>query len=180
MTQQPASRPVDFSGRVIVLGCGSIGQGVLPLLAQHITLEGKGRLLVLSADEAGRSLARACGAEFLHAHLTPGNHTRLLAPPVQAGDLVLNLSVNVSSLDVIRFCASRQALYVDTSIEPWPGIYDNPRSHRSGRHIRGYRILVRSQVPREENRQRRGVRYVRPDRGTQYPPDGHHLRGHKP
>ena len=39
---------------------------------------------------------------------------------------MLNLSVNVSSLDVIRFCASRQALYVDTSIEPWPGIYDNP------------------------------------------------------
>jgi homospermidine synthase len=123
---QASNVRAEFSGRIIVLGCGSIGQGVLPLLARHVTLEGKDRLLVLSADEAGRSLARKCGAEFLHAHLTPANHTRLLGRHVRAGDLVLNLSVNVSSLDVIRFCAARQALYVDTSIEPWPGVYDNP------------------------------------------------------
>src|SRR5690606_27440193 len=61
-----------------------------------------------------------------HAHLTPGNHTRLLGRYVRPGDLVLNLSVNVSSLDVIRFCAAREALYVDSSIEPWPGVFDNP------------------------------------------------------
>jgi homospermidine synthase len=126
MSPESSSRPVEFSGRIIMLGCGSIGQGTLPLLSRHITLEGKDRLLVLSADEAGRSLARRCGAEFLHAHLTPGNHTRLLGKHVRAGDLVLNLSVNVASLDVIRFCAARGALYVDTSIEPWPGVYDNP------------------------------------------------------
>jgi len=30
-----SNRAVDFSGRIIVLGCGSIGQGVLPLLRHH-------------------------------------------------------------------------------------------------------------------------------------------------
>ena len=110
----------------VVIGCGSIGQGILPLIRRHVTLDGDRRLVVLSADEQGRKLARDCGAHFEHAHLTPGNHRRILNRHVAAGDLLLNLSVNVSSLDLIRYCASEGVLYVDTSIEPWPGVFDNP------------------------------------------------------
>lgn len=118
--------PVAFGGRIIIIGSGSIGQGILPLIGRHFTIEGEGRLLVLSADEQGRGLARKHGAFFEHAHLTPVNHRRILGRHVKAGDLILNLSVNVSSLDLVRFCAERKALYVDTSIEPWPGVYANP------------------------------------------------------
>jgi homospermidine synthase len=123
-----ATGPVQaqFSGRVILIGCGSIGQAVLPLIRRHLTLEGDGRIMVLSADEQGRGIAGACGARFEHAHLTPGNHRRILGRHVKAGDLILNLSINVSSLDLVRFCSEIGALYVDTSIEPWPGVYDNP------------------------------------------------------
>ena len=101
-TDAAARRRMDFPGRVILVGCGSIGQAALPLIARHISLEGEGRLVVLSADEQGRGLAGSCGAHFEHAHLTPGNHRRILGRHVRAGDLVLNLSVNVSSLDLIR------------------------------------------------------------------------------
>jgi homospermidine synthase len=120
------SNAVDFAGRIVVLGCGSIGQAILPLLRRHVRLSGEADLIVLSADEQGRGVARDAGAEFVHVHLTPGNHARQLARYVRAGDLVLNLSVNVFSLDVLRFCSARGALYVDTSIEPWPGVFDNP------------------------------------------------------
>lgn len=119
-------KPVDFAGRIVIIGCGSIGQGVLPLIRRHVQLDGEKKLVVLSADEQGRTLAEECGAHFEHAHLTPGNHRRVLGRHVRAGDLVLNLSVNVSSLDLVRFCAEEEALYVDTSIEPWPGVYANP------------------------------------------------------
>src|SRR5690606_10864669 len=115
---------VDFAGRIVMLGCGSIGQRILPLLRRHVRIHGEDSLVVLSADEPGRGWARDCGADFIHAHLTPGNHTRMLARYVRPGDLVLNLSINVSSIDVIRFCAARPALYVDSSIEPWPGVFD--------------------------------------------------------
>ena len=126
MSSQLLSSQVDFGGRIIIIGCGSIGQGILPVIGRHISLEGQRRLLVLSADEQGRGLAQNYGAHFEHAHLTPGNHRRILGRHVKAGDLVLNLSVNVSSLDLIRFCAEEGVLYVDTSIEPWPGVYANP------------------------------------------------------
>lgn len=120
-----APPPVDFPGRIIMVGCGSIGQATLPLLRRHIAL-GSDALIVLAADELGRGIAQECGATFVHAHLKPRSYRRILARHLRPGDLLLNLSVDVSSLDLIRFSAERNALYVDTSIEPWPGVFDNP------------------------------------------------------
>ena len=116
---------VEFGNRVVMIGCGSIGQAVLPLLRNHI-LARPDALTVLSADERGRGIAEAAGARFIHCHLKPGNYHRQLTRYVGDGDLVLNLSVDVSSLDLVEWCAERGALYVDTSIEPWPGVFDNP------------------------------------------------------
>jgi homospermidine synthase len=115
----------EHSGRLIMIGCGSIGQAVLPLLRRHLLLA-PGSLTVLSADERGRGLAGTEGGRFVHCHLKPGNYHRQLAKFVAAGDMVLNLSVDVSSLDLVEWCSERGALYVDTSIEPWPGVFDNP------------------------------------------------------
>lgn len=108
-----------------MIGCGSIGQAVLPIIGRH--LEGiYDRLTVLSADESGRRVAEHFGTKFIHCILTPGNYRATLKNYVRRGDLVLNLSVDISSIDLIQFCAERDALYVDTSIEPWPGVFDNP------------------------------------------------------
>jgi homospermidine synthase len=108
-----------------MVGCGSIGQAILPLLRRHVVL-GPEALTVLSADETGRGIALEHGAMFEHSHLKPRSFRRILNRHVRPGDLLLNLSVDVSSLDLIRYAAERNVLYVDTSIEPWPGVFDNP------------------------------------------------------
>jgi len=120
-----APAPLEFGGRIVMIGCGSVGQVTLPLLRKHIALAEK-HLTVIAADENGRGVAQQHGATFVHSHLKPRNHRRLLGRHLRAGDLLLNLSVDVSSLDLIRVAAERGALYVDTSIEPWPGVFDNP------------------------------------------------------
>ncbi len=128
MNSSGTTRPVEsaeLSGRLVMIGCGSIGQAILPLLRRHIRMA-PDALTVLSADERGRSIARAEGARFVHCHLKPGSYHRQLAQFVRHGDLVLNLSVDVSSVDLVEWCAEHGALYVDTSIEPWPGVFDNP------------------------------------------------------
>ena len=126
MRASSTPQKVDFDGKVIIIGSGSIGQGILPVIGRHLPVEDKGRLLVLSADEQGRGLAQKYGARFEHTHLKPQNFRRILGKHAKSGDLILNLSVNVSSLDLVEFCAEQNLLYVDTSIEPWPGVYANP------------------------------------------------------
>jgi homospermidine synthase len=117
--------PLAFGGRVVMVGCGCIGQAILPLLRRHLALA-PDALTVLAADEVGRGIAQEHGAQFIYAHLKPRSFRRILARHLREGDLLLNLSVDVSSLDLMAHAAERGALYVDTSIEPWPGVFDNP------------------------------------------------------
>jgi homospermidine synthase len=116
---------VGFAGRLVVLGFGSIGQGVLPLILRHIDLP-VDRISIVSGDERGRDVAASYGVRFEIRPLTRANFGDVLAPLVGAGDFLLNLSVDVSSVALIAWCQARGALYLDTCIEPWAGGYTDP------------------------------------------------------
>lgn len=116
---------VDFPGRIVFIGFGSIGQGVLPLILRHIGIKPE-RVTIVTADDAGIEEARQYGIKFVKEPLTRENFRRVLDPLVGRGDFVLNVSVDVSSIALIKYSWERGAMYLDTCIEPWPGGYTDP------------------------------------------------------
>ncbi len=117
---------VTFPGRLIFIGFGSIGQGVLPLILRHIGGLTADRITIVTADDAGKAIAQEYGVRFINQPLVRENFRQVLEPLVGRGDFVLNLSVDVSSIALIKLCWERGALYLDTCIEPWPGGYTDP------------------------------------------------------
>jgi homospermidine synthase len=65
--------------------------------------------------------------KFVKTALTPENYRQVLEPLLSAGDFLLNLSVDVSSVALIEVARQRGALYLDTCIEPWAGGYTDPK-----------------------------------------------------
>jgi homospermidine synthase len=118
---------VNFAGKIVFVGFGSIGQGVLPLILRHIGTS-PDRITIVTADDAGRTQAEHSGVTFVKTALTRKNHRRVLTPLLGAGDFLLNLSVDVSSVALIQLARERGALYLDTCIEPWAGGYTDPNS----------------------------------------------------
>ncbi|MEX1155411.1 homospermidine synthase [Parvibaculum sp.] len=117
-----------FEGRIVIVGFGSIGQGVLPLLLRHIDVA-PAQISILTADESGRDVAEAYGVGFAVTPLRKGNYLSVLDPLLAKGDFLLNVSVDVSSLALVEFCRAKGVLYLDTCIEPWSGQYtDTSRS----------------------------------------------------
>jgi len=116
---------VSFAGRLVMLGCGSIGQGVLPLILRHIDMP-RDRIHILTADARGSDVAAEFGVALTVAPVTRENFRDLLAPLLGRGDFLLNLSVDVSSVALIALCQELGALYLDTCIEPWAGGYTDP------------------------------------------------------
>ncbi|HUY83142.1 MAG TPA: saccharopine dehydrogenase C-terminal domain-containing protein [Steroidobacteraceae bacterium] len=116
---------VGFGGKIVCVGFGSIGQGVLPLILRHIGVTAD-RIVIVTADESGREEAASYGVRLLRSPLTAANYRAILGPLVGAGDFLLNLSVDVSSIALIRFARECGALYLDTCIEPWAGGYFDP------------------------------------------------------
>ena len=118
---------VKFAGKIVFVGFGSIGQGVLPLILRHIGTS-PGRISIVTAEDAGRPQAVESGVKFIKTALTRDNYRQILTPLLDAGDFLLNLSVDVSSVALIQLARERGALYLDTCIEPWAGGYTDPNA----------------------------------------------------
>jgi homospermidine synthase len=135
-----------FNGKILIIGCGSIGQGVLPLLLRHFDVTSD-RITIVTADSRGEDVAREYGIRFIINPLMPHNHQDIVKEHIGKGDFLLNLSVNVSSAALIEYCQRNGILYLDTCVEPWPGTYTDPKrsiSQRSNYALREEALKLRS------------------------------------
>ena len=60
---------VKFPGRIVMVGFGSIGQGILPLILRHIGTSSD-RITIITAEDAGSSEAAEFGVKFVKSALT--------------------------------------------------------------------------------------------------------------
>src|SRR5882724_1832881 len=116
---------IEFPGRILLVGFGSIGQGVLPLILRHIGIAPE-RLTIVTAEDKGNEEAAKYGIKFVKERLTRENFRRVLNPLLGRGDFLINVAVEVSSIALIKLCWEKGAMYLDTCTEPWPGGYTDP------------------------------------------------------
>ena len=114
-----------IEGAIVMIGFGSIGRGTLPLIERHFEFD-KQHFVVIDPDDSDRALLDERGVKFFHMGVTRDNYRELLGKLLTAGKgqgFCVNLSVDTSSLDIMRFCREIGALYIDTVVEPWVGFY---------------------------------------------------------
>lgn len=119
-------------GRILIVGFGSIARSVLPVLLRHLDIT-PGQITVVCPPANDIAVAQAYGIRVVSKALTEENHKQVLQDLVGAGDFLLNLSVNVSSEALVRYCWEHGVLYLDTSIEPWAGAATDPAAPLSRR-----------------------------------------------
>jgi homospermidine synthase len=119
----------NWTGPIVMIGFGSIGRGTLPLILRHINCD-KARVTVIDPDASWSQLAEDQGVRFVKEAITRQNYKTVLKPMLTAGPgpaFLVNLSVDVDSLAIMRLARETGALYIDTVIEPWAGFYYNTR-----------------------------------------------------
>ena len=116
---------VRFDGPIVMVGFGSIGKGTLPLIERHIEFD-REKFVVIAPDDADRRLLDQRQIRFMHLALTRENYRDVLTPLLTFGPgrvMMVNLSVDTSSVELMEFCKDIDAFYIDTVVEPWPGLY---------------------------------------------------------
>lgn len=140
---------VRLHTRLVMVGFGSIGQAVLPVLFRELGLT-PAQVCVIKPTPDASGIARRLGVTVLPVALREDNCAQVLGQQLGRGDFLLNLSVNVSSLALIALCRDVGALYLDTCNEPWPGRYDNPAlplAQRTNHALREEMLAMRRSRP---------------------------------
>ena len=139
-------KQVAFKNRIVMIGFGSIGQGVLPLILRHVDMP-RENIVIITAEERGQEVTETAGVDFRVEPITIENYRAVLEPVLSKGDFLLNLSVDVESLALVELAHEKGALYLDTCIEPWAGGYTDPSltpSERSNYALREKALLLKS------------------------------------
>ncbi len=122
MAEGSHTRFAQFNRRLLMLGFGCVGRGVLPLLLRHIAIAPE-QIRILNAGKTGAGVAAEYGVAFVDRPITRDNYRAVLQEELGPGDFLLNLSINVGSVDLIAWCQEHGVLYLDACVEPWEGGY---------------------------------------------------------
>ena len=128
--------PLAFSGRVLVLGCGSVAQCTLPLLVRHLDMPADRFTIMDFADRRDRVAdLLAAGVNYVQTRVTPDNMAHVLSQNVAAGDLILDLAWNIDCVEILQWCHDNEVLYLNTSVEVWDPYADHENTDPRSRSL---------------------------------------------
>ncbi len=125
----------EITGPVIMIGFGSIGRGTLPLIERHFNFD-MSKLIVIDPRDDIAPFLEERNIRHIRTHLSKDNFRDVLKPllkGVQGQGFCVNLSVDASSVDLMRLCRKHGMPYIDTVVEPWPGFYFDDKADNSAR-----------------------------------------------
>jgi homospermidine synthase len=150
MAEWPVYAKID--GPIVLVGFGSIGKGVLPLIERHFTYD-KSKFVVIDPSDKDRHLLDQRGIRFIKEALTAKNYRQVMEPLLRARPgkgFCVNVSVDVESLAMIELCREIGAFYIDTVAEPWKGFYFDeklPTAARTNYALRETILAARRKNP---------------------------------
>jgi homospermidine synthase len=138
---------LTITGRVVVLGCGSVSQCLQPLLLDRIDMDFR-RLTVIDFEDMRDSIADSlrAGATYERTRITPDNLAAVLGARLGYGDLLINLSWNIDTGDIIEWCQDHGVCYVDTSVELWDPYQDQATTPPTDRTLYRRHLRLRARA----------------------------------
>jgi homospermidine synthase len=104
------------------------------------------RITVLDFDDVRPRIEDSlrAGVVFRQARLTPDNYPALLSELVGPGDIIVDLSWNVETLDMLAWCGERDVRYLNTSLEEWDpyGDIENKSPYERSLYSRQMRVRL--------------------------------------
>jgi len=140
---------LHIPARVVILGCGSVAQCLLPLLVDHFQLDPSTITVLESRDNRERiasSLER--GVHYQQLEITQEYLAQVLGAHLGDGDLLIDLAWNIGLEEILDWCRSHNVRYLNTSVEVWDPYLDPASTSPQARTLYWRHMALRRQIAR--------------------------------
>jgi homospermidine synthase len=112
-------------GRVVILGCGSVAQCLLPLLLERFGFDPSAVTVIESRDNRERiSPSIDKGVQYRQLEITRETLEETLSTFLGDGDLLIDLAWNIGLSELLDWCRDHNVRYLNTSVEVWNPYHD--------------------------------------------------------
>lgn len=103
---------------ILIIGYGSVAQCLLPILLHQFSAQ---QIVILDKKSYPNDLNAYIdqGLQFRQIEITPENYAYILEKHLLAEDVLIDLSTNICSVSLIKWCHDHDVMYINTSIEIW-------------------------------------------------------------
>lgn len=132
----PKANNQYFNGRILIIGFGSVGQAIFPLMLERITISKN--ITVLEKDnnkDRFDVINKNHNATYIRKEIVRTNLVSTLSSLVGNGDFVIDVSVNIGAEEIMQWCGDNNVKYINTSLERWGNEQDETRPKLSDRTL---------------------------------------------
>jgi homospermidine synthase len=135
---------IEFRGRVLCLGFGSVAQCTLPILVKHVRVPLE-KITVIDFEDRTAPLKAWIerGVRFARERIEPENLGQVLQTYLGPGDLLIDLAWNIDCCEIVQWCHDHGVLYLNTSVEVWDPYDREHYSHPTQRTLYHRHMQVR-------------------------------------
>ncbi|MFM9130185.1 MAG: saccharopine dehydrogenase C-terminal domain-containing protein [Actinomycetes bacterium] len=143
---------VNFTGRVLVLGAGSVAQCTLPLILKHFAKPNQ--VTVIDKEDKTQRLKNEIsqGVTFKIDQVTKENLDSKLKSYLSSGDLLLDLAWNIDCNAILQWCHDNNVLYLNTSVEEWNPYVDGAQRPVLDRTLYPRHMRIRKMMKTWDNK----------------------------
>ncbi|WP_292372353.1 saccharopine dehydrogenase NADP-binding domain-containing protein [Methanosarcina sp. UBA411] len=108
------------SSKILIIGYGSVSQCTLPLLMEKIDVPLE-NITIIDFEDKSKALKKYTdqGLRYVCKKITRENLDQVLSQYLENEGLLIDLSWNTTTNDIIKWCYDQKVLYVNTSVEVW-------------------------------------------------------------
>ncbi|WP_454780714.1 saccharopine dehydrogenase C-terminal domain-containing protein [Legionella sp. WA2022007384] len=107
-----------FENKIIILGFGCIGQALLPLLTSKLGIPSS-NISIITNENSSILIAKEFSVNIFIHNINQNNYKTLIGSLLTFEDLVIDVSIGISTASLIKLCNEHHALYINASIEEW-------------------------------------------------------------
>jgi len=140
---------LHMPGRVVILGCGSVAQCLLPLLIERFAFDPTSISVIESRNNRERIASSiAQGVQYFQLEVDRGNLNATLDTFLGDGDLLIDLAWNIGLSDLLEWCRDHNVRYLNTSVEVWEPYLDPATTSPQERTLYWRHMELREQLAR--------------------------------
>jgi len=140
---------LKFEGKILILGCGVVARCTIPLILEYIDMPLK-KITVIDMEDKKQAVAEAvkAGINFRMATITKDNYDGILREYLSRGDMLVDLSCNTDSIELLEWCHKKSVMYINASIEMWDTLFIDTSEPPVNRTLYARHIALKDMIAR--------------------------------